>query len=402
VRTLRGNRNLATFLVAITLMEVAHGIEAMALLPLYLTEVLGSSVTLAGAVVSTYLIVDIATRTPAGLMVDRWGRKRVLLCGVVLSLIPLPLMMGQRDPLSFVVLNGLNGLGAGCIWPAIYASVADTCDRSQRGAIMGALNTVMLGGLALGPISGNFLLGLTSYPATFVVCIALVSIVLVVVQFAARETLLVRERPPVAQTRMDPLWLDRELVLLGVIALLLTISLAFLLPIISLYGSHVLLVDKLAMSLVLAVPAGITALLLVPAGHLADRIGRKPPIVAGLALLTLCFGAAPVTTNLLVIAAGATIAGLGYALSVPAWNALALDRMPVRSRGALLGGLATVQGAGLAIGPVVGGYLWEHVQYYAPFLAGAALLAIATALSLAMGSASPNANGRAPGESEGR
>jgi hypothetical protein len=47
-------------------MEIVHGIEAMALYPLCLTEILGSSVTVVGAVLSMYLIVDIATRTPAG------------------------------------------------------------------------------------------------------------------------------------------------------------------------------------------------------------------------------------------------------------------------------------------------------------------------------------------------
>ena len=43
-----GNRNLGVFLVAIVLMEIGHGIEAMALFPFYLTEVLGSSVTVVG------------------------------------------------------------------------------------------------------------------------------------------------------------------------------------------------------------------------------------------------------------------------------------------------------------------------------------------------------------------
>ena len=64
--TLRSNRNLAAFLISIVLIEIVHGLNAMALYPLYLTEILGSSVTLVGAVVSMYLIVDIATRTPAG------------------------------------------------------------------------------------------------------------------------------------------------------------------------------------------------------------------------------------------------------------------------------------------------------------------------------------------------
>ena len=379
---LRDNRNLAVFLAAIVLMEIVHGIEAMALFPLYLTEVLGSSVTLVGAIISTYLIVDIVTRTPAGWLADRWGRKSILLWGIILSIIPLPLMMSARTSHTFLLLNGLNGVGAGCIWPAIYAGVADTYRRSQRGLIMGVLSTVMLGGLALGPISGNFLLGLTSYRATFLICIALVFTVFLIVLLLARETKMEEEGPSLMETKEGFRWVNAELVLLGVIALLLTISLAFLLPIISLYGAHVLLVDKLTMGLILAIPGGITALILLPAGHLADRIGRKPPIVIGLALLTVCFAGAPTTTNLLVVTAGATVAGLGYALAVPAWNALAMDKVPQQGRGLLLGALATVQGAGLAIGPVMGGYLWEHIHHYAPFLAGALLLFTATVLSL--------------------
>jgi MFS family permease len=387
--TLAANRNLAVILLAIVLMEIVHGIQAMALFPLYLTEVLGSSVTMVGAVISAYLIVDVVTRTPAGWLADRWGRKTMLLMGVALSVPPLVLMMGARSSSTFLLLNALNGLGAGCIWPAIYATVADTYRRSERGLIMGLLSTVMLGGLALGPISGNLLLGLTSYRATFLICIGLVCLVFILVLVFARETR-VAEQVHAATVDRDHLGsLTGELVLLGSIALLLTVSLAFLLPIISLYGAEVLRVDKVTMGLMLAIPGTVTALALLPAGYLADRLGRKPPIVAGLALLTLCYAGAPTTTNLLVVTAGATCAGLGYALAVPAWNALAMDRIPTESRGLLLGAVATVQGAGLAIGPIIGGLLWEQVHPYAPFVAGALLLFAATLLSLCIRSKSP-------------
>ena len=380
--TWRANRNLAVFLVAVVLMEIVHGIEAMALFPLYLTEVLGSSVTVVGAAISVYLVVDIAARTPAGWLADRWGRKAVLVGGILLSILPLTLMLRVQDPRTFLLLNGLNGLGAGCIWPAVYAGVADTYRRSERGLIMGVLSTVMLGGLALGPITGNILLGLTSYRAGFLTCIALVGVVLVIVVSLAKETKQTAQDTAVLPMRDHFRSLTGELLQLGSIALLLTVSLALLLPIISLYGSEILGVDKVTMGLMLAVPGVITAVALLPAGYLADRIGRKPPIVTGLALLTLCYAAAPATTNLLVVAVGATCAGLGYALAVPAWNALALDRIPPGGRGLLLGAVATVQGAGLAVGPVVGGYLWERLHPYAPFAAGAFLLLAATILSL--------------------
>lgn len=380
--TLRANRNLAVFLISIVLMEVVHGIEAMALFPLYLTEVLGSSVTLVGAVISTYLIVDIVTRTPAGWLADRWGRKTILVGGIVLSIVPLPLMIRVQDASVFLLLNALNGLGAGCIWPAIYAGVADTYRRSQRGLIMGILSTVMLGGLALGPISGNLLLGLTSYQTTFLVCVALVCVALSLVLLLVKETAAEHEEQSRTATMGALRQLTRELALLGMVALLLTVSLALLLPIISLYGAEILRVDKVTMGIMLAVPGGITALVLLPAGHLADRLGRKPFIVVGLALLTVCYAAAPTTINLVVVAAGATLAGIGYALAVPAWNALAMDTIPQQSRGLLLGAVASVQGAGLAMGPVVGGYLWESLHAYAPFTVGAGLLFVATLLSL--------------------
>jgi MFS family permease len=380
--TWRSNRNLAVFLVAVVLMEIVHGIEAMALFPLYLTEVLGSSVTVVGAAISVYLVVDIAARTPAGWLADRWGRKAVLVGGILLSILPLTLMLRVQDPRTFLLLNGLNGLGAGCIWPAVYAGVADTYRRSERGLIMGVLSAVMLGGLALGPITGNILLGLTSYRAGFLTCIAVVGVVLVLVLSLARETRQAAQHTAVLPMRDQSRSLSGELLQLGSIALLLTVSLALLLPIISLYGSEILGVDKITMGLMLAVPGVVTALALLPSGYLADRIGRKPPIVTGLALLTVCYAAAPATANLLVVAAGATCAGLGYALAVPAWNALAMDRIPPGGRGLLLGAVATVQGAGLAVGPVVGGYLWEHIHPYAPFAAGAVLLLSATILSL--------------------
>ena len=305
--TLRANRNLAVFLISIVLMEVAHGIEAMALFPLYLTEVLGSSVTLVGAVISTYLIVDIVTRTPAGWLADRWGRKAILVVGIVLSVVPLPLMMRVQDAHVFLLLNAVNGLGAGCIWPAIYAGVADTYQRSQRGLIMGILSTVMLGGLALGPISGNLLLGFTSYQTTFLACVALVCVALLLVLFLVKETAAEHEEESRTAAMGVLRQLTRELALLGMVALLLTVSLALLLPIISLYGAEILLVDKVTMGVLLAVPGGITALVLLPAGHLADRLGRKPLIVVGLALLTGCYAAAPTTINLVVVAAGATL-----------------------------------------------------------------------------------------------
>jgi len=91
--TLRSNRNLAAFLISIVLMEIVHGIEAMALYPLYLSGVIVLLLTISLAfllpIVSLYglhvLRVDALTmsavlamdRTPQeirGLLLGSWTR----------------------------------------------------------------------------------------------------------------------------------------------------------------------------------------------------------------------------------------------------------------------------------------------------------------------------------------
>lgn len=384
----RAHPTLAALLSAIILMEIAHGIELLALFPLYLSEVEQESASLVALTITVYLVVDILTRTPAGWLADRIGRKRVLLAGVLLSAIPLPLMMQTRDHNTFLLLNVVNGLGAGCIWPAIYASIADRYGKGQRGLIFGLVNTVMLGGLASGPISGGLLIGRSgSFTFSFLFCFALVLLVYLIVWRGVRETGGITlpvdsstQRAGVRDARMPRF--DVQMALLFVVVFCLTLGIAILVPILTFYGRDVLGLRPDQFALTLALPAVITAIALIPFGRWVDQHGRKWPLVAGLATFGLCLWLAPISVLPPVVAVGASLGGLGYALAVPAWNALAMDRIPHDARGAMLGVVAALQGAGLVVGPYIGGALWENVSPFAPFMASAIAITIGTLVAL--------------------
>jgi MFS family permease len=384
----RAHPTLTALLAAIILMEIAHGIELLALFPLYLSEVEQESASLVALTISVYLIVDILTRTPAGWLADRVGRKRVLLAGVLLSAVPLPLMMQTLDHTTFLLLNVLNGLGAGCIWPAIYASIADQYGKGQRGLIFGLVNTVMLGGLASGPISGGLLLGRSgSFTFSFLFCFALVLLVGLIVWRGVRETvgmgLPVDDNPFRAGVPDAPMpRFDAQMALLFVVVFCLTLGVAILVPILTFYGRDVLGLRPDQFALTLALPAIVTAVALIPLGRWVDQHGRKWPLVAGLAAFGLCLWLAPVSVFPPIVAVGASLGGIGYALAVPAWNALAMDRIPHDARGAMLGVVAALQGAGLVVGPYIGGALWENVSQFAPFMASAVAITIGTLVAL--------------------
>jgi DHA1 family multidrug resistance protein-like MFS transporter len=383
-KLLTRHRTFSILLVTIILMELAHGIELIALFPLYLSSTMREGADVIGITLSTYLVADILTRTPAGWAADRWGRKPMLLLGVLFSALPLLVMPRIESPALFLALNAVNGMGAGFTWPAIYAAVADAYGRDRYGLVLGIINMVMLGGIALGPIAGGFLLSRETYDAAFTSCFIIVALAFVLVVAFVRERRAAWARRAQAETlpwRTLAEQMNATLRRLLVIGLLLTLAIGLMLPLISLFGRDVLHLAPDKFALVLIPPGIITAALIIPAGHWADRHGRYTPLIVGLSLIAIPFAGAPLSIDPIIVSMGATLAGVGYALLVPAWNALVMDWIPENARGLFLGAVATAQGIGLAVGPSLGGALWERIGEYTPFEAAALFLGLAVVLT---------------------
>lgn len=114
-----------------------------------------------------------------------------------------------------------------------------------------------------------------------------------------------------------------------------------------------------AVSWVLNAYAIVIAALMVPAGRLADRAGRKRAFLAGLALFAagsaLC-GAAP---SIEALVAARVVQAAGAALLVPTSLALLLPEFSASERPAAIGIWAAVGGIAAAAGPPLGGLLVE-------------------------------------------
>jgi MFS family permease len=360
------------------------------LLPLYLKERLGASATLVGVVVATFAAVETVFKTTWGSLADRIGRRPVIIWGLLLSSAAPVLMTVLRSPWLFVPLRLIDGMGSAAVWPVAAAVMADRTDGRRRATAMGTLNMFFLSGLAFGPSLGLFVSGfLGGYTWGFYLSSALLlgaaGLAMLVFRDEDHPHHLVSHLPPgawasgfIQSVRRSPLLLSMLL-----IAFVQMIGVGLLAPILVIYAHEVVqLSDQLIGTLFLAMVLAV-ALASVPGGRLADRVGRPRTVVWGMVMASVGMWVLPLAGrgNMLILAVAALLLGGSYAVSSPAWLALMSEAAPPGSTGLVMGASETAQGAGLVIGPLLGGMLYDGLGPQAPFVASAALLTAGTALA---------------------
>jgi DHA2 family multidrug resistance protein-like MFS transporter len=117
--------------------------------------------------------------------------------------------------------------------------------------------------------------------------------------------------------------------------------------------------------------------LLLMAGAIGDRFGRKGALLIGLVVFgagSLVSGLASSTAQVIV---GRAVSGVGAALLMPATLSLITAVFPPDERTRAIAVWVGFAGAGGAIGPVVSGALLEHFWWGSAFLANLPVVAIA-------------------------
>jgi EmrB/QacA subfamily drug resistance transporter len=123
------------------------------------------------------------------------------------------------------------------------------------------------------------------------------------------------------------------------------------------------------------------AALILTGGKLADLLGRRRVFVTGLALFTVASLACALAPSAGFLIGARVVQGAGAALMNPATLSIISATFPPRERGAAIGIWAGVSATALAIGPLVGGLLTEHVGWSSIFYINVPIGAIAIAAS---------------------
>src|SRR5437660_6414525 len=125
----------------------------------------------------------------------------------------------------------------------------------------------------------------------------------------------------------------------------------------------------------------LSALLLV-GGSLGDHYGRRRVFLVGVALFALASTWCGLAPNIGQLIAARAVQGLGAALLVPGSLAIISSSFPENERGRAIGTWSGFSAITAAIGPVIGGWLIEHVSWRAVFFINIPLALLIIVISL--------------------
>ncbi|MGZ4588815.1 MAG: MFS transporter [Mycobacteriaceae bacterium] len=167
----------------------------IALIPLFVTEVLRSNANLAGVALSVFAVGNAVVLLPAGRLSDVWGRKRLVLSGLLITGSATIWLGFTTSTLTFLTATALAGVGSGMLNPPQQAAVADVVGSLRRGGpVFAGFQMASDVGAITGPVGAGLLAEHLSYSAAFGVTGA-IALLAALLWLRAPETLPGRASP---------------------------------------------------------------------------------------------------------------------------------------------------------------------------------------------------------------
>jgi len=378
-------RNITILFFTLVVVMLGFGM-VIPVMPFYVDSIGGSGSTM-GLLMATYAVMQFIFAPMWGSLSDRYGRKPVLVVGVLGNAIA-QVLFGLSTSLGMLfVARALAGILSSATLPTAMAFISDSTSEKERSGGMGLIGAAMGVGMILGPgISG--VLAKTSLSLPFFLAAALSLLALILVILVLPESLPVERRDTAGRGRIrGPQFGAMRRALSSPIGLLL--GMAFLLTFgltnfESVFGMYALKrfgwgTEQVGGILMLV---GVISVFMQGAmtGRLTRRFGELRVLRTALLVSAIGFGLMLLADSLPGVLVTVGIFVFGNALLNPVTSTL-ISRRTTVSQGVTMGLNNAFQSLGRMFGPAWAGMVLD-LDLRLPYLSGAVIMLIGFGVSL--------------------
>lgn len=338
-------------------------------LPLHF-ENLGASLALLGPIFSVLAIASAFITVPGGHFADRFGRKRITVLGsAMMAASMIPLYWIGAWPLVVACLVIAN-FGIDIYRPGTYAMIVESVPANRRATAFSIMGLIAFPGSLIAPIIGGYL----SLNGNYNILFAVSAISFTIMTLLRQAFLIETKGKKIPNTEREAknseknslsfteklrlTWRSspstRAYLVFGV-ASALAGSMAG--PYFAAFYLKILNLDQLQIGTLTTVSLIPNMICQLPGGKLADRIGRKPLVLMGVASFPLTVFAITQATNFNQLILIELFSGAVGGLSAGATYTMPTELVAEEYRATALGVFNTTSRLAGAIGPSLGGLI---------------------------------------------
>ena len=325
-----------------------------------------------------------------GALSDRYGARLVTLAGAILLGLGMVLASRATSETEFQLVYGvLIGLSAGTFFAPMIAAASAWFDRHRGLAISLVSVGVGIAPMTMSPLAA-WLLSVSDWRTAQMTLGILVWIVLIPASF------LIRPAPTVSDTKSGAVGTEAPGMTVGQALrspAFIVLSITFL-ACCATHSGPIFHTVSYAVGCGLPTMAAVTIYSVEGIGGLAgrlvmgvltDKIGAKTMLIVGLVLQALGAGAFVLARELPEFYTIAAIFGFAYGGTMPIYGVLVHHYFGQRIMATVFGAAAMVSTLGMALGPAIGGWIYDTYHSYTGMYVGSlaiGIVAVITALML--------------------
>ncbi|MFX3673100.1 MAG: MFS transporter [Paenisporosarcina sp.] len=331
----------------------------LTLVPLYVLDLPGGTLSQAGLVTTIFLLSVILVRPFSGIILEKIGKKRMLVTSMLAFALSTFLYSLTEDITLLLILRFIHGISFSLATTVTMSIAADIVPPKRRGEGLGYFGMSMNLAVVVGPFIALTLQQLIPYHSIFILFGGIMIIGWLCSLFVKDAVEVI---PPRAQKRLS--WSDlfeSRALAISSVGVFISFSYASIMSFISIYAHSIGLMQTASYFFLVFAAAMLISRPFT--GRLFDTMGPNIVIIPSILIFALGLFVLSMTSSAWMLLLAGVLIGLGYGTLLPCFQALAIQASPNHRSAYATATFFTLFDTGIAVGSFVLGIGAAYLGY---------------------------------------